>query len=88
MRSSLFVLFPFPLGVFPWLPLVLDPRVLFGGPIFGLTEAAGFVSDFDEDATAVLVLGGFDGVLAVDWGPTLGFIIEADAEFMNPASVG
>ena len=63
--------------------LVLDLRVE-----VGLVVGVGFVGDLDVDAVDVVALDGFDGVLAVDWGFAVGFAMEADLEFMNPASVG
>ena len=70
------------------LRLVPDPRLEVGGSIFGLALGAGFIGDLDVDAVDMVVLDGFDGVLAVGCGFTVGFAMEADFEFMNPTSVG
>lgn len=73
------------LGAFFRLRLVVDPRLVVGGPIFGLVVDLGLAGDLDADDVD---LDGFGGVLPVGWGFAVGFAIEADLEFMNPASVG
>lgn len=82
-RAALFFL-----GDLVRLRLVVDFRLEVGGPIFGSTVCVGFVEDLAVDSVDVVAFGGFDRVLAVGWGFAVGFAMEADLAFMNPASVG
>ena len=71
--------------LFVCLRLVVDLRSEAGGPIFGLAVGVGLSGDLDVD---VVDVNGFGAVLAVGWGFAVGFAMEADLVFMNPASVG
>lgn len=73
------------LALFVRLGLVVDLGSEAGGPIFGLAVDAGLTGDLDVD---VVDVDGFDAVLAIGWGFTVGFTMEVDLVFMNPASVG
>jgi hypothetical protein len=73
--------------------LIPDPRRVAGGPTLGSAVDVDLAGDLDKDSTGtakVVGLRGF-GVIAgspVGWGFALGFAMEADLVFMNPASVG
>ena len=80
--------FHFFLGLSVRLRLATDPRSEGGGPIFGLAVGVGLAGDLDLDAVDVVDVDSFGAVLAVGWGFAVGFPMEADLLFMNPASVG